>query len=623
MCGIAGIFNTDRQPPNRDVLALMSRAIAHRGPDGERFYFDDASGIGFAHRHLRIIDLSDAALQPMCNEDGSLWLIFNGEIYNYVELRPELEARGHRFSSHSDSETILHAYEEWGPDCLKRFNGMFAFALWDSRKQTLFIARDRMGVKPLYYWWHNKTLAFASEIKALLQHPDMPSEPYMPAIAQYMSAMYTVGVETWFAGIRRLLPGHYMLVTPDDLTVRQWWDLPDYEDEPGAHSEHYYVNKTRELLEDSVHLRLRSDVPLGSHLSGGIDSSAIVALLSSRLAESGERLRTFSGAFAGGPDYDERGYVRQVVRRYKTDHRETLPTASDLPRLLERMVAHMDEPAAGPGIVLQWAVCNLTKQSGVIVVNGGQGGDETWGGYFGYIPAYLKTLVRQARHHPALYGELLCDTTTLMRRPALRRSLLNVLRSRRRGRLQAENELGEWAGERFAGSPGGLSHPTHNALSSTRSPLANAMYYDLKWYLPALLQVEDRTSMAFGLESRAPLLDYRLLEHSATVPSPMRMEGLQMKHVLRSAVKDLLPPAIYNRTDKKGMPTPIAPWFRGELAPWVESTLTSPQAIATGLFSPQYVRQTLQSHISGAKDASIELWKMLNVITWWNVYMES
>ncbi|HST03106.1 MAG TPA: asparagine synthase (glutamine-hydrolyzing) [Chloroflexia bacterium] len=623
MCGIAGIFNVDGRPSDREVLARMAAAIAHRGPDGERFYFDDASGIGFAHRHLRIIDLSDAALQPMCNEDGSLWLIYNGEIYNYVELRPELEARGHRFSSHSDSETILHAYEEWGPDCLQRFNGMFAFALWDSHKRSLFIARDRVGVKPLYYWWRNGTLAFASEIKALLQHPGITVTPYLPAVAQYMSAMYTVGEQTWFAGINRLLPGHYMVVTPDGINIRQWWDLPATEDAPGAHPEQHYVKQVRELLEDSVRLRLRSDVALGSHLSGGIDSSAIVALLSNRLAKSGERVRTFSGAFADGPGYDERKYVRQVVHRYKTDHRETIPTAADLPRLLERMVTHMDEPAAGPGILLQWAVCDLTKRSGVIVVNGGQGGDEAWGGYFGYIPAYLQTLVKQARRHPALYAELLRDTATLARRPVLRRSLVNALRTRRRGRLQVDSELGEWAGERFKCESADLAQAAPEVSHTPRTPLADVMYYDLKWYLPALLQVEDRTSMAFGLESRAPLLDYRLLELSASVPASIRMEGLQMKHVLRDAVKDLLPPSIYNRTDKKGMPTPIAPWFRGELAAWVESTLTSPQTLATGLFSPEYVRQALRTHQAGQKDASLELWKMLNVVTWWKVFIES
>src|SRR5919198_6212109 len=297
MCGIAGIYNTTGEPPDGDTLARMAQAIAHRGPDGERFYTD--GGLGLAHRHLRIIDLSDAAMQPMTNEDGALWLIFNGEIYNYVELWPELEARGHRFRpSPSDTEVVLHAYEEWGVDCLHRFNGMFAFALWDSWLRRLFIARDRIGVKPLYYRWHDRTLVFASEIKALLEHPDIPARPNLPAIAEYMNAMYTTGEHTWFEGIKRLLPGHYMLADEEGgLQVRQWWDIPNAEDPPGKRPEKYYVRRAREILEDSVRLRLRSDVPLGAHLSGGIDSSAVVALLSKRLAPSGEPVRTFSGAF--------------------------------------------------------------------------------------------------------------------------------------------------------------------------------------------------------------------------------------------------------------------------------------------------------------------------------------
>ncbi|MGA7732321.1 MAG: asparagine synthase (glutamine-hydrolyzing) [Chloroflexia bacterium] len=628
MCGIAGIYNTDGQPADRGVLARMSGAIAHRGPDGEHFFFDDEAGAGIAHRALRIIDLSDAAKQPMTNEDGSLQLIFNGEIYNYIELRPVLEARGHRFSSHSDSETILHAYEEWGPESLHRFNGMFAFALWDSRRRTLFIARDRAGVKPLYYRWHNGTLVFASEIKALLQHPDITPEPHMPAITEYMSAMYTTGEHTWFRGINKLLPGHYVLVTPESLTVRQWWDLTTEEDELGARSERYYIDMARELLEDSVRLRLRSDVPLGSHLSGGLDSSAIVALLSQQLGTAGERLRTFSGAFAEGEEYDERRYIHAVARRYHTDHRETLPTAADLPRLLDKITWHMDEPAAGPGILLQWAVCKLTRESGVIVVNGGQGGDEAWGGYFGYIPAYLRTLITQARRHPTLAPELVRDALTLLRRPHLRASLTNALRSGRRGRLHAETTVGPWAGDRFADDNYELritNYDSNNksAFRIPHSALAAVMRYDLKWYLPALLQVEDRTSMAFGLESRAPLLDYRLLEHAASVPGPLRMKGLRMKHILREATADLLPKSVYRRTDKKGMPTPIAPWFRDQLAPWLRSTLTSPETAATGLFSEHYINKAIQQHLSGQKDRSHDLWKLLSVLSWWRTYITS
>jgi asparagine synthase (glutamine-hydrolysing) len=617
MCGIAGIYHTDGEHPDGEVLLRMARCIAHRGPDGERFYSD--GGLALAHRHLRIIDLSDAAMQPMANEDGSLQLVFNGEVYNYVELRPRLEAAGHVFTSRSDSEVILHAYEQWGDACLHRFNGMFAFALWDARRRRLFIARDRAGVKPLYYRWDGRTLVFASEIKALLMYPGIEARPNMAAIAEYMSAMYTTGEHTWFQDIKRLLPGHCLSLTPEGLVVTQWWDLPADEEEPGARSQAYYANAARALREDSVRLRLRSDVPTGSHLSGGIDSSAIVALLSRQLEPQGERVRTFSGAFAEGDAYDERRYVRDVVERYHTVHREVVPAYTELPALLDRMIWHMDEPAAGPGILLQWAVCDLTRQSGVIVINGGQGGDEAWGGYFGYIPAYLRTLAEQTRRYPRMAG-LLAEAVTIVRSPGMRGALVRALRRGRRGRLSASASAGDWAGPQFEDLQ--ANEPMSQSSNGGRTALGRAMYYDFKWYLPALLQVEDRTSMAFSLESRAPLLDYRVLELAARVPSSLKLRGLDMKHILKEAVADLLPPAVLRRTDKMGMPTPIDMWFRGPLGPWVRSELSPTRVEATGLFAPAYVQRMLAEHAEGRADRSIELWKLLNVLTWWRLFAE-
>ncbi len=624
MCGIAGIYNTNSEPPDHDTLARMSHTIAHRGPDGERFYAD--AGVALAHRALRIIDLSDAAMQPMTNEDGTLWLIFNGEVYNYIELRPELEARGHKFNSHSDTEVVLHAYEEWGVDCLNRFNGMFAFALWDSRRQRLFIARDRIGVKPLYYWWHDGTLVFASEIKAILTHPHVSTQPHLLAIAEYMNAMYTTGDHTWFEGIKRLLPGHYMLADSDGLQIKQWWDIPNAEDAPGQRSEQYYINRTREIFEDSVRLRLRSDVPLGAHLSGGLDSSSIVALNSKLLKPLGEPVRTFSGAFAEGSAYDERRYVHSVVRRYHTDHHETIPTSDDLPRLLDRMIWHMDEPSAGSGLLLQFKVCEITRKSGVVVINGGQGGDEAWGGYFGYLPAYMKMLARQTRNHPALAGDLIKDGLILLSRRHTRNALLRAISTGRTGRLEANSTLGDWAGPdlRLRIADCGLQNgiDQNSALSTQHSALAKAMYWDMKWYLPALLHVEDRTSMAYSLESRAPLLDYRLVEHATTVPGVLKLKNLEMKHIFREAVKDLLPPAIYRRTDKMGMPTPTSIWFRGNLAGWVKSELQSETLRKTGVLSQDYIELALNEHLSGRRDRSTDLWKMLNVASWWRTFVE-
>ncbi|HEX8229136.1 MAG TPA: asparagine synthase (glutamine-hydrolyzing) [Chloroflexia bacterium] len=623
MCGIAGIFNRLGTPPDMDVLKRMTDRIAHRGPDGDGFFTE--AGAALAHRALRIIDLSDAAIQPMQNHDGSLHLVFNGEVYNYVELRPELEARGHTFRSHSDTEVLLNAYEEWGVDCLQRLNGMFAFAIWDSHKERLFIARDRIGVKPVYYHWDGERLVFGSEIKALLAYPGIEARPNFAAIAEYMNAMFTTGEHTWFEGIKRLLPGHFMLADRDGLQVKQWWDAPAGEDPVGEHDESYYVSRTRELLEDSVKLRLRSDVPLGAHLSGGLDSSSIVALLSRRLRDSGEPVRTFSGAFAEGPAYDERKYVKDVVAKYGTDHHETLPTADDMQRLLERIVWHMDEPAAGPGIILQWAVCRITDEAGVIVINGGQGGDEAWAGYLGYVPAYFRSLRQAARKHPRLLLDVLKSAIVMLTRSNTRMTLIKTLVRGRRARLRASRALGPWAGPAFKHALGSAQQvdetTSTQATKVKRSALGAVMYYDLKWYLPALLQVEDRTSMAFSLESRAPLLDYRLIELAARVPSHLKMKHLNMKHIFKEAVKDVLPASIYKRTDKMGMPTPVDIWFRESLAGWVREQIDSPDAREFGLLDREYVRQALEEHQSGARDRSLDLWKMLNLVTWWRLHI--
>ncbi len=624
MCGIAGVYNTTGREPELATLRKMAGLIGHRGPDGERFYIE--GGVGLAHRHLRIIDLSDAAMQPMSNSAGTLQLIFNGEIYNYIELRAELQASGHNFRTRSDTEVMLHAYERWGVDCLHRFNGMFAFALWDSSRHRLFVARDRLGVKPLYYHWNGSAFVFASEIKALFAHTDVPRTPNITAATQYLNSMYTTGEQTWFAGVKRLLPGHFMLVDSGGPRITQWWDIPGDEDAPGARPARYYVAKTRHLLEDSVRLRMRSDVPLGAHLSGGIDSSAVVALLSKRLAPLGQSVRTFSGAFAEGEQYDERRYIHAVRDLYKTEHAETVPYSTILPDLMDRLVWHMDEPAAGPGIILQWAVCELTRNAGVKVINGGQGGDEAWGGYLGYIPSYLQTLLAQSRRDPKLLLSLASNSGRLLASNYLRESLFRALANRKLGRSRPSSMLPLWAGELFRDNAGDVARSRTDFIDTEaqtrRTPLAQALYWDLKWYLPALLQVEDRTSMAFSLESRAPLLDYRLIEHAATVPSLLKMKGLTTKYILRRAVKDMLPAAVYARTDKMGMPTPIALWFRVDLRSWVEERLLSDEVAATSLLDMLVAKRIIEEHVSGRYDRSLDIWKMLNLTSWWRLFID-
>ncbi|HMA35468.1 MAG TPA: asparagine synthase (glutamine-hydrolyzing) [Chloroflexia bacterium] len=621
MCGIAGLYDRGGAPADAALLERMAAAIAHRGPDGDGFYLD--GGVGLAHRALRIIDLSDAAFQPMGSSDGECWLVFNGEIYNYVELMAELQARGQRFRSRSDSEVLLAGYRAWGVECLQHFNGMFAFAIWDRLRHRLFLARDRLGIKPLYYWWDGRRLAFASEIKALLCHPAITAAPNGAAIAEYWRAMYTTGAHTWFAGIQRLLPGEYLLVDQrKGLKIARYWDLPEQEDPPGRR-ETSYVEEVRHLLEDSVRLCLRSDVPLGAHLSGGVDSSAIVGLISRQLA--GQPLETFSGAFDAGPAYDERPYIAAVSARWGTKHHETVPTAGDLPATLPRLVWHLDEPVAGPGAFPQYYVCKLTRASGVIVVNGGQGGDELFGGYFGYLPAYLRSLLTGMRRRPSLdlLAALLGDGVRLAAQPALRQAARAAFQAGRRGRLRPDTvqALPDFFGPALRQLD--LSGPEAAPPAiPRRSPLGEALAFDLRHYLPALLQVEDRMSMAWSLESRVPLLDYRLVELAMRIPPQIKLRHLEPKHILRRAVADLLPAPVAARRDKKGFPTPIGPWFAGPLQGWVREQLLGPEAAARELFDPAAVGRLLDDHVAGRADGSKTLWMMLNTEAWFKQFIE-
>lgn len=615
MCGIGGVYNV-RSTLERETLVRMAMAIAHRGPDDDGYYFSGAASLGLLHRRLSIIDLSDTGHQPMWDAQHRACIIYNAEVYNYKEILPELQALGYRFVGTSDTEVVLNAYLEWGPDCLSRFNGMFALAIWDEQRQRLFLARDRMGIKPMYYWYDPTTqsIVFASEIKALLQDPRVPRQPNLEAIAEYGRFMYSTGDKTWFAGIQQLPPGHYAELGPDTngLQVRRWWDLPEGEDAVGERSEAEYVAELRELLTDAVRLHLRSDVPVGAHLSGGLDSSSVVALASRWLeGEGAGPLETFSGAFAEGAAYDERPYIRAVADMYHTDHHEIIPKAEDFPELLPKLVWHMDYPSVGAGLYPQYHVCKLTAASHVKVVNGGQGGDELFAGYFRYVPPYLRTQMASLRRNPAAAARLLAD----MLRVAVRQTLREVALNSGRRRLASEGALG-------------LLNPTVQAMLPPRNagpnpgsnPLQRALYWDLRNYLPALLHVEDRTSMSVSLESRVPLLDYRIVELSASIPAALKLRGLESKRIMRRAVAPLLPAAIVARKDKKGFPTPIDQWFGGSLRGWLTNTLTDLSPTARELINTGYVGQLLREH--GHTDHSRALWMALNIALWCELYID-
>ncbi len=605
MCGIAGIVNLDGRPVDEALLGRMNRVMRYRGPDDSGVWVEGNAGV--ASQRLAIIDLSPAGHQPMTNENESLWLVFNGEIYNYRELREELRGLGHQFRSQADSEVILHAYEAFGDRCVERFNGMFAIAIWDRARRRLWLARDRLGVKPLYYVFDGQTFAFASEIKALREGEGVGRKANPRAIAQYLHFSYSLDEETWFEGVRKLMPGWTAsLSVASGLSLRKYWDPIDRYRTPDATPG--YADRIRELLHDSIRLRLRSDVPLGAHLSGGLDSSSVVALMSQQLEVP---VHTFSGAFREGGEYDEREFIHQVVRRFNTRHHETEPRAEQLPELLGRLVWHMDEPAAGPGLFPQYFVCRLTAENGVRVINGGQGGDELFGGYPKYLQQYARLLVSNGGT-----GHLAGLSHLLGQSPMMVRQLWSV------GRVQAV------FGNYYTGRNGIYDdafkarldgyHPCLPEVLEDR--LADELYYDLRYYLPALLQVEDRTSMAVSIESRTPFLDYRLVELGAGIPAAQKLHGGELKHQLRLAMRDLLPASVINRHTKRGFPTPVKLWFRGPLAGWVREVILNPDFLQKRVLSRRYLEMLLGIQDRGLLDVSGRLWAALNLATWFEQF---
>lgn len=609
----------------------MTDALRHRGPDDEGYYI--AGNVGLGHRRLNIIDLTTGH-QPMSNEDGTVWITYNGETYNYLELRRELLARGHRFCTSSDTEVIVHAYEEYGTGCLEHLNGMFALALYDQRQGALLLARDRLGIKPLYYYVDTEQLLFASEIKALLPHPAIAVEPHWPALHEYLTFQFCLNGKTFFRNIRQLPPGHFLrLELAQGAPVpkpQRYWTLGFEVDT--HHTEDYFVDRLMWLLQDAVRLQLRSDVPLGAHLSGGLDSSTIVCLASSLL---GEPLRTFSGGFHEGPEYNETPYARLVVQQSGARAYEVWPTAAEFVETLPHLVYMMDEPAAGPGLLPQYAVSQLARQH-VKVVLGGQGGDEVFGGYARYLVAYLEQCLKGAIFETQDEGRYVLTLESII--PALsqlQRYLPMIRFFWREGLFESMDRRYARLVDRTAGDPRDLFTPEFLATwspqdtlaefqevfnrSNTRSYLNKMSHFDLQTSLPALLQVEDRTSMAVSLESRVPLLDHRIVELVASVPPPIKFRHGELKYLLKQAVRNLVPAQVLARKDKMGFPVPLAEWYAaGPVRALVVDTLTSAAARNRGIYRSDQVETLLASE--GRFDRRI--WGLLCLELWFQTFVD-
>ena len=637
MCGIAGHLSFEQPPAD---LHGMLDILAHRGPDDIGLHENSCVRLGF--RRLAIVDLSEAGHQPMCNEDGSIWIVFNGEIYNYRELTAELRTRGHRFRSQTDTETILHGYEEWGVACLERLNGMFSLALWDVRQQRLFCARDRFGVKPFYYTTPARgELLFASEIKALFQHSRAPQRAANDAmIFDFLtSGLLDHTSQTCFAEVYQLPAAHYLLATKSGHTLHRYWDIPDQAHDPCAQptsgDRRRWATEFAALLEDSVRLRLHADVPVGTCLSGGLDSSAIVCLANRLLFADGpelpwhrrgERQKTFSACYSD-QRHDERTYIEQVLAATGAETNLTFP-GEELPleSVIPTVIWHQDEPFGSTSILAQWHVMRAAARRDITVLLDGQGADELLGGYHGYFGSVLaddarawqmRRLIRDIQlmrryHHPD--GRALARGALVGLVPpgsAARRLARAIVRPR--------HAAPSWLGPRFAAD----QQITNTWVPRATGHLQTMLYNQaMNSSLPGLLHYEDRNSMAFSIEARTPFLDYRLAEYLFQLPNAALIQDGVTKSILRNAMKGILPEPVRTRLDKKGFSTPEDAWFRTSLRTWAADILQSPSMASRGYTKPEAARQLLDGLVAGTSSDSVFLWRVLNLELWARMFLD-
>lgn len=627
MCGIAGIVGNNDPGRLRERIESMMAVMSHRGPDDEGAWFEETGVCGLGHKRLSIID-PEHGHQPLSNQGGSLWIVFNGCIYNYADVAHNLRQRGHHFSTHSDTEVIVHAYEEWGPDCVHHFNGMWAFAVWDDRHKSLFCSRDRLGIKPFYYVWQAESFAFASEIKALLPQVSGPVEPDLESLRQYLTFQFCLGEATLFKGIRKLEPGHNLLLKPGQAPqITRYWDVSfqiDFE-----HNEKYFVERLEGLLQDSVRLRLRSDVPLGAHLSGGLDSSTVVCRARPLLGDSS--LKVFCGGFDEGSDFNETPYAKAVAEAAGVDYHEILIGPSEFRDSIEKVIWQMDEPAAGPGVFPQYWVSKLAAEH-VKVVLGGQGGDEIFIGYARYLVAYLEECIKGAVADTADRADYVATLGSIVPNLRYLQNYVPMLRSFWKVGLFEEPARRYFQlMDRFSGVKRLLADDltmdtarTFEEFQATFNvPGAAAMtnrmlYFDLKTHLQSLLHVEDRTSMAWGLESRVPLLDHRLIELMSSIPPVVKFRNGEPKYLFRKAIGNLVPRQVLERTDKMGFPVPLHKWFKNELKDFVSDILLSRSSCQRGLFDPAALETALASELPFSR----AIWGALCLEIWYRQFID-
>ena len=625
MCGIAGILKLDpRETVEEARLKRMRDVLRHRGPDGEGLWIDGRIGLG--HRRLAIVDVAGGQ-QPMTNEDGTVWITYNGEIYNHAALRPGLEAKGHRYQTRSDTETILHSYEEEGDGCVERLQGMFAFALWDRSRQRLLLARDRLGIKPLYYAVTERELLFASEIKAILAA--IPGRPALnhAALPEFLATRFVAGEETFFQGIRKLSPGHvFTWSMAGGPRRRRYWSLPTGTDDSPARLDERAAELTARL-EATVRSHLMSDVPLGLFLSGGLDSSGLAALMAPMVSD---RIRTFAVGF-DDPASNELPYARLAARAVGAQHHEAVLSADEFFASLPRLVWHEDEPIAFPSSIALNFVSQLARPH-VKVVLTGEGADELFLGYNWYrLTAWNERLGRPywAWTPPALRRGVRHSVSALPRglRRYLGRSFL-ALDPGVRAVYYENFAVFPDAGRRSLLLDQRLVEATDPYREQLRcfeqapgSTLERMSHADLQTYLVELLMKQDQMSMAASIESRVPFLDHELVEHVVRMPVRFKIHGLTTKAVLREALRGRVPREILGRR-KLGFPVPFGRWARERFAPLIRSTVLGPRALARGMFAPQILERLVAEHEAGTANHADRLWLLLNLEIWQRIFLD-
>ena len=626
MCGIVGIVRNDGKPVDEQLLARMNDAIRHRGPDEDGYYINGSTGL--AMRRLAIIDLKSGQ-QPIHNQDRSSWIVFNGEIYNYLELREKLEKLGHTFYTNSDTEAIVHAYDQFGADCPKHLRGMFAFAIWNERSQELFLARDRVGKKPLLYAEVNGQLIFASEFSALLLHPDVSRDIQPEALDYYLSFMCIPAPLTVYRAIRKLEPGHWLRWRNGNIEQQRYWQ-PDFTKKLDI-SEEEAGERTIEILREAVRVRLMSEVPLGAFLSGGIDSSAVVALMSQ---ESSERVKTFSIGFEE-QDFSEIHHARRVAEHVGAEHHEFI-VRPDAIEVLPLLVEHYGEPYADSSAVPTYYVAKETRKHVTVALNG-DGGDESFAGYERYIA--MRFTERYRRVPSFLRESLIKETVNLIPSSQTRR---NRLRSAQRMlsavSLPRVDRYTRWVSVFNEET----KQPLYSDFFRQQTQDADATGLLAEWfkrangigvldamlltdqmtYLPNDLLVKvDIATMAVSLEARSPFLDHHVIEFAASLPQNLKLRRLTSKYLLKKVLRKLLPSENLNRR-KMGFGVPVGHWFRGKMQPFLREVLLSEKAVRRDLFKTDAVRQLIELHTRGERDYSQQLWTLLMLELWFNRFID-